>query len=116
MTWHLLIRVKQTTVGFCQYAAYRDAANFTSPTEFDPQRWTNPTKYTAHNASIFNPFSVGPRNCIGKQWGLWAVRALIAQIVLNFNIEPAEAKWKWEEQDSGFVWTKRDLRLVLKGR
>lgn len=113
---NLLLTIEQTGVNFNQYAAYRDPNNFSMPTDFKPQRWMDPTSVEVHNSAVFNPFSVGPRNCIGKQWGLRAVRALLAQIVLNFDLERTGNDWAWEDQNTSFVWEKKDLMLNLKLR
>ena len=47
---------------------YRLPSNFVDPEEFVPERWLPeaPLKYEADNKAIFEPFMVGPRNCIGK--------------------------------------------------
>ena len=95
-------------MSFNQYAAYRDAANFSSPTTFAPQRWIDADGLAAHNTAVYNPFSTGPRNCIGRLWGLWVARALLARIVITFDLERVGPSWRWEDQRSFFVWEKAE--------
>ncbi|KAL9624595.1 MAG: hypothetical protein Q9160_001260 [Pyrenula sp. 1 TL-2023] len=102
-----------TYVSFCQYAAYRNPSNFSEPDRFLPRRWTSPEAFKRHNAEIFHPFSVGPRNCIGKGWGLMAVRALLANVLVRFDLERVEPHWRWEEQNSWFIWEKKDLMVRI---
>lgn len=51
------------------WAAHRSPANFHRPTEFLPERWLNdaPAEFERDDKGAFKPFSVGPRDCIGKK-------------------------------------------------
>ncbi|KAL8855931.1 MAG: hypothetical protein Q9178_007445 [Gyalolechia marmorata] len=57
-----------TSVGVHQWSTYRSSANFASPDIFDPERFlpSPPEKYRDDNAAALQPFSMGPRGCIGK--------------------------------------------------
>jgi cytochrome P450 len=54
------------TVGVTQYAAYRSSRNFKNAETFAPQRFLDEDEYSHDNRSVLQPFSVGPRNCIGQ--------------------------------------------------
>lgn len=41
--------------------------NFTDPFEFRPERFLNDPKYAGDKFDMLQPFSVGPRNCIGRK-------------------------------------------------
>jgi len=58
-----------TRVSVTQYGSYRSASNFSEPDTFDPDRWlpNPPEKYKNDNLDVLQPFSTGPRNCIGKK-------------------------------------------------
>jgi cytochrome P450 len=60
---------QHTSVTMNLWAANRSASNFHRPTEFLPQRWLKspPAAFNADNKSALNPFSIGPRNCIGMK-------------------------------------------------
>jgi len=51
-----------------QYAAYHSKRNFVRPNVFAPERWMDGegSLWRADDRAVFNPFSVGPRNCIGR--------------------------------------------------
>jgi cytochrome P450 len=58
-----------TTVTINMLAAYRDPTNFYKPNEFIPDRWLKapPIEFQNDDRAVFKPFSVGPRDCIGKK-------------------------------------------------
>lgn len=60
--------VNQTRVGIPQKTAYKLDTNFVAPLSFLPERWLPEAdpKYSADDKAMFQPFMVGPRNCIGK--------------------------------------------------
>jgi len=39
---------------------------------------------------IFQPFGVGPRNCIGMRFALVEVKMAICKILLNFRLDTTE--------------------------
>jgi cytochrome P450 len=56
-------------VGVPQAAAYASAVNFTEPESFIPERMLHDhdSKYDQDRKAVLQPFSAGPRNCIGKK-------------------------------------------------
>jgi cytochrome P450 len=60
-----------TSVGVHQWAAYRSASNFVAPERWDPVRWLEGEEgyeqYRSDDRGVLQPFSVGPRGCIGKR-------------------------------------------------
>ena len=59
--------ITQTRVAVPHYAAYHSDLNFKDPNSFIPERWLPGTGYESDRKDVFNPFSVGPRNCIGQK-------------------------------------------------
>jgi cytochrome P450 len=55
----------QTTVSVHAWSSTHNAKNFKDPDSFIPERWLDPE--STDNLSASNPFSVGPRNCIGQK-------------------------------------------------
>ena len=41
--------------------------NFEDPDSFIPERWLKDPKYAGDDRTALQPFSFGPRNCIGKK-------------------------------------------------
>ncbi|KAK7409047.1 hypothetical protein QQX98_008751, partial [Neonectria punicea] len=50
-----------------QWAVNRDPANFTDPETFIPERWLGDPRFANDKTDALQPFSYGPRNCIGKK-------------------------------------------------
>jgi len=56
-----------TSVSVPQWAAWHSAENFSRPNEFIPERWLDDKEFAGDSKNGFHPFSVGPRNCMGKK-------------------------------------------------
>ena len=58
----------QYRAGIPQKTAFHSPTNFVEPEIFNPDRWLKDAdpKFDHENKDIFEPFMVGPRNCIGK--------------------------------------------------
>lgn len=55
-----------TVTGISHYATYRSEDNFTLPNEFHPERWLGDSRFAKDKLDAVEPFSIGPRNCLGK--------------------------------------------------
>lgn len=55
------------TVAINQYAAYRVDANFADPLHFNPARWLGKEHFSRDRRDVFQPFSLGPRDCLGRK-------------------------------------------------
>ncbi|MCJ1380793.1 hypothetical protein MMC17_003902 [Xylographa soralifera] len=106
------------------YASNRSTLNFPgSPSTFDPSRWlSTPTRIESADAkpastskSAFNPFSLGPRNCIGRHLAYLEMRLILAHLLWEFDLEipDGETVGDWEEQKSWILWQKVPLRVKL---
>lgn len=49
------------------WPAYYSELNFKDPKKFVPERWLDDPRYASDNRAILSPFSLGPRDCIGKK-------------------------------------------------
>jgi cytochrome P450 len=56
-----------TAVYVSQHAANHSSRNFKNPDAYVPERWLGDEEYKDDNRESFNPFSFGPRNCLGKK-------------------------------------------------
>lgn len=53
------------------WAVHRSPENFHRPAEFVPERWLEddnfPAEFRNDDRAVFHPFSIGPRDCLGKR-------------------------------------------------
>lgn len=114
---------KQVKVSIPHYAAYHLPQNFTSPNSLLPERWL-PASHPLHdpgfaldNKDVLQPFSVGPRNCIGLTLAYHEMRLIMANLLWHFDVKLAEeADPKWLEQTVHLVWDKKPLMVRIEGR
>lgn len=55
-----------TTLGVHHLATYRNEELFRKPYEFHPERWLGDPEFKDDKLDSLEPFSFGPRNCLGK--------------------------------------------------
>ena len=109
-----------TRVAFYHAPTYRDEQSFHRPDGFRPERWLGDPEFKHDRLDACEPFSVGPRNCIGKirlpflpakqmtDYGIttrtqsfaWhEMRLLLATILIHFDITLLPESKSWRHQD-----------------
>lgn len=81
-----------TVVAVTQYAAYHSSDNFYLPNEFIPERWLDDERFKDDNKAAFQPFSVGPRNCVGRNLAYFEMRIVLARLLYNFDLVKLDPK------------------------
>ncbi|KAL1964517.1 hypothetical protein VTN77DRAFT_6943 [Rasamsonia byssochlamydoides] len=86
-------------VGTCIYSIHHNAAYFPQPFLFIPERWlseeahklgvNNENMNPALAHAAFNPFSIGPRSCIGKSLAYIELTLVLAHILYSFDFRLA---------------------------
>lgn len=68
----LLTDASKVVVGIPHRAAYQSELNFSEPLQFLPERWLEKRdpKFERDRRSVLQPFSAGPRACLGKKFVL----------------------------------------------
>jgi averantin hydroxylase len=103
-----------------QYAACRSELNFHQAGEFLPQRWLGDVGFAKDRRSAWQPFSVGIRNCIGRQLAYAEMRLVLARIVWRFDLQLDEGKMEGRdwllEQPVWVLWYKSPLWVRLRRR
>ncbi|KAK1752836.1 Cytochrome P450 monooxygenase abl2 [Echria macrotheca] len=86
-----------TTVSVHLWSAGHSKLNWTRPEEFLPERWLNPDQFPHDRLQASQPFSLGPRGCIGKNLSLIELRLALCYIFWAFDVElDRESAWKWD--------------------
>ncbi|MCJ1403437.1 hypothetical protein MMC11_006660 [Xylographa trunciseda] len=114
-----------TFVSATGYSSNRSALNFPDrPSTFDPSRWLSNSSQTLSSdtkpsdlKSAFNPFSLGPRNCLGRNLAYLEMRLILAHLLWAFDLEVPKGEGQevlrnWEEQKSWILWEKVPLMWV----
>ncbi|KAF9869716.1 cytochrome P450 [Colletotrichum karsti] len=106
-----------TSIGVWHYATFRDPKNFALCDEFIPERWLGDPRFVDDKRDALQPFSYGPRNCIGKNLAYVEMRIILARVLWNFDMTLAEDSKKWfDEEEVYTLWLKGDLNVYLKPR
>lgn len=104
-----------TTIFVPQYAAYHLSSNFAKPFEFHPERFLGAEEFKDDAFGVMQPFSTGPRNCIGRNLAYSEMRLILAKVLYNFDLELDEKTGNWtESQHSYALWEKPPLWVHLK--
>jgi cytochrome P450/nitrite reductase/ring-hydroxylating ferredoxin subunit len=64
--------------------------NFTSASEFRPERWLSEPPPAAHNRNAFMPFGAGPRFCPGRNLALLEIKTALAMVCRAFDVAKAK--------------------------
>ncbi|KAI1121838.1 averantin oxidoreductase [Nemania abortiva] len=103
-----------TSVAIPIYAISNSALNWTEPESFIPERWTGEDpRFAGDKRESSQPFSYGPRNCIGRNLAYAEMKLVVARLVWEFDIENA-TEGDWMDQRVFMVWEKSPLYVKLR--
>ncbi|GME31920.1 putative cytochrome p450 protein [Neofusicoccum parvum] len=102
-------------VTLSQYAAYHSASNFHKPESFLPERWLSNSepRFANDEHSVVEPFSYGPRNCIGKNLAYHEMRLILASVLWHFDLQICDESVTWPDQSVYTVWEKSALMTTI---
>ncbi|KAJ0117746.1 Cytochrome P450 monooxygenase hmp1 [Diaporthe amygdali] len=108
----------KTIVGIPSRVIYRSECNFKRADEFIPERWLSDEKgpeFANDRRDAFQPFSYGPRNCLGMNLARAEMHYIIARLLWNFDIELTADSRDWlHRQKSYLMWEKGGLYVHLR--
>ncbi|KAI0129614.1 Isotrichodermin C-15 hydroxylase [Xylariales sp. AK1849] len=108
---------EKTLVEIPQFATYRNPEYFTQPDEFIPERFLGDDRFKNDKREVMQSFSVGPRNCIGRNLAYSEMRLIMARMVWNFDMRIAEDSHDWVEKSEFYLlWDKPPLNVYLTPR
>ncbi|KAE8310481.1 cytochrome P450 [Aspergillus transmontanensis] len=109
-----------TSVGLQQFVACRSSSNFHRPDEFLPERWQGQGEFAPDRREVSQPFSIGPRNCIGRQLAYVEMRLMLVKLLWHFDLRLDTTRMKdtdWlAEQGIWILWDKKPLWVTLEPR
>lgn len=80
-------------VGTCIYAIHHNEEYFPNSFEFVPERWLpgfdQRQEKQAAAAKAFNPFSIGPRACVGRSLAMREVSVCFARVMWSMDFRQA---------------------------
>lgn len=110
----------QTSVSIPHVAAYRSPRNFTDPDTFIPERFLEDPRFASDRKEVLQPFSFGPRNCIGRNLAHAEMRIILARLTFNFDMELDERSADWDSWEAGqrtyFLREKGPIYVKLRAR
>ncbi|KAK3303817.1 cytochrome P450 [Chaetomium strumarium] len=100
------------------YAMNHSSRNFTEPEKFIPERWLEDEYQGYHfdksRHAALQPFSVGPRNCIGKNLAYVEMRLILARLMWNYDMVLADrASEEFPNCKTFSLWLKGPLNVRL---
>lgn len=99
-----------TLVAVDCWPAFHSESNFYRPEQFAPERWqtTPPAEFANDNLKVMQGFSVGPRNCIGKNLALLEMKLVLANLFLNFDIQVMPESGNYVNELEVYCFFKRE--------
>jgi cytochrome P450 len=93
---------------------YTSPKNFTVPLSFIPERWTGDEQFIDDERAALQPFSVGSRDCLGKNMAYHEIRLIITKMLWNFDLELCKESEDWMDQQVFTAWQKGPLVVEAK--
>ncbi|KAH6889402.1 cytochrome P450 [Thelonectria olida] len=107
-----------TILDIWQWVINRNPNHFTLPDSFIPERWTGTEpRFANDRKDAVQPFSHGPRNCLGKNLAYAEMRLILARVIWNFDLELDEKSRNWPRDARLYtLWDKPPLYVHLRPR
>jgi hypothetical protein len=121
----------KTVVAIHQWALYHNEAHFKDPFSYHPERFLGDPRFDTDNLDAFQPFHIGPRNCVGRKCvplGLILdsrhslitrslayaeMRLILARVIFNYDMIIADESRTWIDQKVWNLWKKGPLFAYL---
>ncbi|KAF2024039.1 cytochrome P450 [Setomelanomma holmii] len=97
-----------------QHAMYTHPKNFRNALEYIPERWLGDARFEDDQRQALQPFSVGSRDCVGKNMAYHEMRLIMAKVFYAFDFELAPESQNWADQNTYILWEKKPLMCKLK--
>ncbi|KAI4935099.1 uncharacterized protein J4E92_002385 [Alternaria infectoria] len=104
------------TVFILHYPMFHSSRNFVRPDDFAPERWLpeGSVEFEKDDKNAFNPFSVGPRACLGRNLAHYELRLALGHLLWDFDFELNESCDDWMDQQTYSFWLKPPLIVTAR--
>ncbi|RFU24287.1 hypothetical protein B7463_g12050, partial [Scytalidium lignicola] len=104
-----------TVVSVSAYAAYHSERNFKNADAFLPERWMGDEAYANDKRTSLQPFSFGPRSCLGRNLAYAEMRLIMAKIIWSFDLELETRSEDWMDRCRVMrLWWKPELAVRVR--
>ncbi|EAW10448.1 cytochrome P450 [Aspergillus clavatus NRRL 1] len=110
-----------TSVSISLWSIFHSSTNFAEPDAFVPERWLknqadeneadNP--FAGDKKEALQPFSYGPRNCLGQHLANAEMRLILTKVLWHFDMDLCPESEDWAEQESYNLWCRPALNVKL---
>ena len=106
------------SIGVHHWSTYRDPKHFNQPDCFHPERFlpNPPAEFADDDKQALQPFSHGPRGCIGRALAYNEMHSILARMIYSFDMELCPESQNWTEQQTFILWEKHPLMIQLRKR
>ncbi|KAH6673039.1 pisatin demethylase [Halenospora varia] len=87
-----------TTVSVGMWAATHSERNFKDPYVFRPERWMD-KENSMDKLGASNPFSLGPRGCIGRNLSYMEMRLIMGKLLWHNDVVSAGGNERWNPKN-----------------
>jgi cytochrome P450 len=105
-----------TVVANENYSMSLDPRYWVDPMSFRPERWIG-EGFAGDDKRAFQPFSSGPRGCLGVNLAYLEMRISVAKLLWAFDLESASEIQDWNSACKNHIlWKKPDLNVRFHPR
>ncbi|KAL5872997.1 hypothetical protein ACKVWC_008617 [Pyricularia oryzae] len=103
-----------TKLDIWQFPLSRNENFFKDADKYVPERWLGDPRYQSDCREASQPFSVGPRDCLGKNIANGEMRIILSRLLWNFDVRLADDSVDWDQgQKVYIIWLKSPLNVYL---
>lgn len=71
------------------------------------------SKFDRDNRNVAQPFSAGPRNCIGQNLARAEMKLIMGKLFWHFDMELVDKESDWTQQSIYGLWDKDPLMIRM---
>ncbi|KAK3488466.1 cytochrome P450 [Neurospora crassa] len=109
---------ERTIVDIQQWSMNHSKENWVDPWAFNPARFLDDKETAREKGNVLDAlqiFSVGPRNCIGRNLAYAEMRWILARILFDFDLRGAPTNQNWIERQKAYgLWDRIPLDVYFE--